>query len=121
MSDEKFVTENEAAPKLEPVETKDHTNEPVLTETPKTIGRPKGSKNKVKKEPKVELPVRKWRCATCQEVFDDKNVMKIGAGTNRYAVFCPMCQKSLGFEDPVVLDTVAALIKNNPTGKNAKA
>ena len=140
MSEEKFIVGDADGPKLVPVETKDHSKEPKLmndeqlrkhaeheAETTKEVIGPmaispellkKAKRGRPKKENK---PARNWRCGTCQEVFDDKNVMKIGAGTNRYAVFCPICQKSLGFEDPVVLETVDALIKNNPTGKNVQA
>lgn len=142
MSEDTFITEGGNGPELRPVENKDHSNDPKLmtdeqlrkhaeheAETTKDVIGPMAispallakAKKKIgrpKKEVKVE---RKWRCATCQEIFEDKDVMKIGAGENRYAVFCPQCQKSLGFQDPVILETVANLIKNNPTGKNAKA
>lgn len=60
---------------------------------------------------------REWYCSTCRENIADRNVMKIGAGTDRWAVFCPQCQRSFGFLDQAVLDKVADLIKNNPTGK----
>lgn len=70
-------------------------------------------------EPIKEIKSEKeWYCSTCRETIGDKNVMRIGAGDNgRCAVFCPQCCKSLGFLDPVVLETVARLIKDNPTGK----
>jgi len=58
-----------------------------------------------------------WYCSTCKENIGDKEVMKIGAGENRSAVFCPMCQRSFGFQDPVVMETVARIIRDNPTGK----
>lgn len=65
-------------------------------------------------------PEKIWYCSTCRETIADSNAMKIGAGENRYAVFCPQCQRSFGFEDKVMLDIVADLIKNNPTGKDDK-
>jgi hypothetical protein len=68
--------------------------------------------------PVEEVPEeREWYCSTCRENISDKNVMKIGAGDNRWAVFCPQCQRSFGFQDQAVIDKVAELIKNNPTGK----
>lgn len=60
---------------------------------------------------------KEWYCSTCRENIADKEVMKIGAGDNRWAVFCPQCQRSFGFQDQAALDQVAAMIKNNPTGK----
>ena len=90
-------------PKLAPVEVKTSTAEPsAVTES----------------VPVPEIPEeREWYCSTCRENISDKNVMKIGAGENRWAVFCPQCQRSFGFQDQLVLDTVADMIKNNPTGK----
>ena len=138
MSEEKFIVEGGNGPELKSVEMKDHSADPKLTDekvkkqaehetnTTKSVTGPLAispeflAKAKKRGRPK-KVESKQWRCSTCREVFDDAGVMKIGAGTNRYAVFCPNCQKSLGFEDQVVLDTVAALIKNNPTGKNAKA
>ncbi len=68
--------------------------------------------------PEQEVPEeREWYCSTCRENISDKNVMKIGAGDNRWAVFCPQCQRSFGFQDQAVIDKVAEFIKNNPTGK----
>lgn len=145
MSEEKFITEGGNGPELRPVEQKDHSADPKLAdekwlrekakieeETTKGVVGPMACSPEIYKavkeantkkkagrpKKKVEEPARKWRCGTCQEIFEDKHVMKIGAGDNRYAVFCPYCQKSLGFQDQTVLDTVADLIKNNPTGKN---
>jgi hypothetical protein len=70
----------------------------------------------------VEKTDKEWYCSTCRETISDKNVMRIGAGDNgRCAVFCPQCQRSFGFEDKDLQDKVAALIKDNPTGKSAKA
>jgi hypothetical protein len=60
---------------------------------------------------------REWYCATCRETISDRQVMRMGAGDNRFAVFCPTCQKSFGFEDKIMHETVAGWIKNNPTGK----
>jgi hypothetical protein len=64
-----------------------------------------------------EAPARTWYCSTCKETIEDKFVMKLAAGPERWAVFCPTCQRSFGFLDQAVLDKVADLIKNNPTGK----
>ncbi|MGH7974754.1 MAG: hypothetical protein ACREBR_04465 [bacterium] len=90
----------------------------ALTVYPKKKrGRP--AKQHVGVESTVEVKPQ-WRCSTCQEHIDDKNVMKIGAGDNRWAVFCPYCQKSLGFQDDVLHKTIAKLIKDNPTGKSEK-
>ena len=148
MSEEKFIREGGNGPELAPVENKDHSADPKLmsdeqlrkhaefeTEATKNCVGPLACSPEIYKavkeantkkkagrpKKKIEEPAVKWRCGTCQEHFDDKQVMKIGAGDNRFAVFCPNCQKSLGFQDQAVLDTVADLIKNNPTGKNAKA
>lgn len=66
-------------------------------------------------------PEKIWYCSTCRETISDKNVMKIGAGPNRWAVFCPQCQRSFGFQDEAVVKIVEKLIKDNPTGKNEKA
>lgn len=110
MSDDQYIQGNADNPVLVPVELKDHSTDPKLTEeirlkkkvSVKGRGRPK----------KIESRV--WRCSTCQEFFDDSNVMKIGAGENRHAIFCPTCQKSLGFLQPDVDKIVDSLIKNNP-------
>jgi len=140
MSEEKFIVEGGNGPELKPVEVKDHSADPKLTTeqeerlrrqaahedaTTKDVIGPMAispellaqAKKRGRPKKKVEQPARNWRCGTCQEIFDDKQVMKIGAGENRYAVFCPYCQKSLGFQDQAVLDTVAELIKNNPNFK----
>ena len=79
-----------------------------------------------KQETVVEVPAKKKRgrpskkesrsfyCATCRETYSEEAIMKIGAGEERYAAFCNICQKSLGFIDQVVQDKVARLIKHNP-------
>lgn len=67
---------------------------------------------------KEVTPVREWYCSTCREVVNEKTIMKIGTGdSGRYAAFCGMCQRSLGFIQPDLDEKVANLIKNNPTGK----
>lgn len=120
-----------------PVELKDHSKDPVIAAVPKKKrGRPaKNALTPIEIKPSVtvpsavteslpevkEKPAKEWYCSSCQETISDKEVMKIGAGTNRWAVFCPMCQRAFGFEDQDLQDKVADLIKNNPTGKNAKA
>jgi hypothetical protein len=43
--------------------------------------------------------------------------MKMPAGENRWAIFCPNCQKNLTFLQPDLDKKVSDLIKNNPTGK----
>lgn len=85
----------------------------AITVTPKKKrGRP------AKKVATEEVaPPKEWYCSTCRENINDKNVMKIGAGLNRWAVFCPQCQRSFGFQDQSMHDKVADFIKNNPTGK----
>lgn len=124
MSEEQFIIEDGKGAKLVPVETKDHSKDPVLVpevkaEIPlvekKKRGRPS---KKVISEVK---PVREWYCSTCREHYSDSSVMKMGAGTNRYAVFCPNDQKFLSYVDEVVQKTVKDWADNNPTGKNAKA
>jgi hypothetical protein len=114
-----------------PVEKKDHSKDPVLTTQPVSIpakkrGRPKKivtpvtvAAPVVKESIKEEIkPEKIWYCSTCQETISDHNVMRIGAGDNgRCAVFCPMCQRSFGFEDKDLQDKIAALIKDNSTGK----
>lgn len=106
MSDEKFIVNEGDGAKLVPVESK----EPTIPTEKKKPGRPK----KVKTD---EVTVKPWYCSTCREDIDDKNAMKIGAGENRWAVFCPQCQRSFGFQDQAMHDKVADFIKNNPTGK----
>jgi hypothetical protein len=88
-------------PKVTPVEVKTSAAEPsAVTES----------------VPVEEVPEeREWYCSTCRENIADKNVMRIGAGDNRSAIFCPQCQRSFGFQDKAVADKIAELIKNNPT------
>ena len=132
MSEENFIVNEGGGAKLVPVEAKEPTIAPAA-ETPKKK-RPYNRKPKLapvevrtsiaepsavtESIPVEEVPEeREWYCSTCRENISDKNVMKIGAGDNRWAVFCPQCQRSFGFQDQEVLDKVAELIKNNPTGK----
>jgi hypothetical protein len=145
MSDNFIVNDGDGA-KLVPVEAKDYSNDPKLTDekfkeraeheaettkdvvgpmaispellakTKKKIGRPKKVPGAAPVEEKQEKP-KYWYCSTCRENIDDKNVMKIGAGTNRWAVFCCQCQRSFGFQDQDLHDKVAKLIRDNPTGK----
>jgi hypothetical protein len=130
MSNEKefgVVNEGDAA-KLIPVELKDHSKDPVITELVKEMEKQTGvptelvapviEKKKRGRPKKSEVkPEKIWYCSTCRETISDQNAMRIGAGTNRYAVFCPQCTRSFGFEDQVMQDTVAKLIRDNPTGK----
>lgn len=131
-----------------PVELKDHSKDPKLTDdqtetlkrraehedattkdvigpmaiSPELLSQAKKKRGRPAKKAAEEVkPEKIWYCSTCRETISDHNVMKIGAGTNRWAVFCPQCQRSFGFQDQEVLDKVADLVKNNPTGKNAKA
>jgi len=136
MSDENFIVNDGDGAKLVPVESKELTlmsdeNFKKMAEheaeTTKDVAGPlaispelvakrkRGRPRKVVTE--EAKPPRQWYCSTCRETIADHNVMKIGAGDKRYAVFCPQCCKSLGFLDPAVLETVAKLIRDNPTGK----
>lgn len=132
MSEENFIVNDGDGAKLVPVEAKEPTLAPVVPAPKKKRGRPAkaviapvevrtstAEPSAVTESVPVSEPVveREWYCSTCRENFSDKEAMKMGAGDNRFAVFCPQCQRSLGFQDQVMLDTVAALIKNNPTGK----
>lgn len=137
MSDEKFVVNDGDGAKLVPVESKEPTLAPVA-ETPKkkrkynrkakttvapvevrtSVAEPSAVTESVPVEVVEDVVAEKeWYCSTCRENISDRNVMKIGAGENRWAVFCPQCQRSFGFQDQAVIDKVAELIKNNPTGK----
>lgn len=133
MSEENFIVNDGDGAKLVPVESKEPTLAPVDTAPKKKRGRPAKVKTVVPVEVREstatpsavtesvpveeEVEEREWYCSTCRENIADKNVMKIGAGDDRWAVFCPQCQRSFGFLDQAVLDKVADLIKNNPTGK----
>lgn len=115
MSEEFIVGDGDAA-KLVPVELKDHSKDPVIAELKKEA--PVIEKKKRGRPKKVaEKPLREFYCSTCREVISELNVMKIGCGPNRAALFCPQCQRSLGFFQPDLDEKVADLIKNNPTGK----
>lgn len=134
MTEDNFIVNDGDGAKLVPVEAKEPTLAPVAT--PNKKKRPYNRKAKTlapvevrtsSAEPsavtesvpqqEVEATEKEWYCSTCRLNISDKEVMRIGAGTDRCAVFCPMCQKSFGFQDQAVLDKVAELIKNNPTGK----
>ena len=96
-----------------PVETKAERIVPeVKLEAPVIEKRKRGRPRKVVEE---VVPEREWYCSTCRETIADHNAMKIGVGTNRWAVFCPQCQRSFGFLDQAMLDKVAKLIRDNPT------
>src|ERR1039458_9716940 len=132
MSNEQFIVNEGDGAKLVPVQAK----EPTLmsdedfkkmaeheAETTKDVAGPlaispelvakkkRGRPAKKVDAPAVEVkkanPERIWYCSTCRETIADHNVMKIGAGTNRWAVFCPQCQRSFGFLDQAMLDKVA--------------
>jgi len=127
MSEENFIVNDGDGAKLVPVESKEPTLAPKKkrgrpaknTLTPVEVRTSTAEPSAVTESVPVEDVVaeREWYCSTCRENIADKNVMRIGAGTDRWAVFCPQCQRSFGFVDQVVLDKVAELIKNNPTGK----
>lgn len=130
MSEENFIVNDGNEAKLVPVEAKEPTLAPAAPK--KKRGRPAkktlapvevrtsiAEPSAVTESVPVEDVVaeREWYCSTCRENIADRNVMKIGAGNDRWAVFCPQCQRSFGFLDQAVVDKVAELIKNNPTGK----
>ncbi len=132
MSEENFIVNDGNDAKLVPVESKEPTLKPApeakkkrpYNRKPKTLA-PVEIKTSIAEPSAVTESVptedvvaeREWYCSTCRENIADKNVMKIGAGSDRWAVFCPQCQRSFGFLDQAVVDKVAELIKNNPTGK----
>jgi hypothetical protein len=133
MSEENAIVNDGDGAKLVPVEAKECTltpapeakkkrpynRKPKTGLTPVEVRTSTAEPSAVTESVPVEDVVaeREWYCSTCRENISDKNVMKIGAGTDRWAVFCPQCQRSFGFIDQAVLDKVAELIKNNPTGK----
>lgn len=105
-----------------PVELKDHSKDPVLVPVAKEeVVVPPIEKKKrgrpTKKVAEEVKPEKIWYCSTCRETISNSNIMRIGAGENRCAVFCPQCQRSFGFEDQAMLDKVAGFIRDNPTGK----
>jgi hypothetical protein len=55
---------------------------------------------------------RDFYCATCRERFTETSVMKMGAGTARYAAFCPACTKFLSYVDEVAEKTIEQLQKH---------
>lgn len=128
MSDNFIVNEGDGA-KLLPVEAKEPTIVKEIQEAiEKTTGAPAElvtpivAKKKLGRPKKVvtvheEVVVRQFRCSTCQESFDDTAIMRLAAGENRYAAFCPNCQKSMGFVDEAFQQKISDLITNNPTGK----
>ena len=127
MSEEQGYTNDGDSIKSIPVESK----EPTLVSTPAEMSKPE---TEVKEEsvvtPVVEKKkrgrpfkksivrgeavevVREYYCATCRQHYDDLSVMKMGAGSGRYAIFCNNCQKSLGFSDFAAEETLAKLHKN---------
>jgi hypothetical protein len=135
MSDEQFIVNEGDGAKLIPVQSKEPTlvSDDKLKEmaaheeaTTKDVAGPlaissellaKRKRGRPKKVAAEVKPEKIWYCSTCRKTISDKNVMRIGAGENRYAVFCSECQRSFGFEDQTMLDTVAKLIRDNPTGK----
>ncbi len=113
MSDEQFIVNDGDAAKLVPVEVK----EPTLAVEQKPLVEKKKRGRPTKKTSVKEDLLPEWYCSTCRENISDKNVMRIGAGTNRFAIFCPQCQRSFGFQDQEFTDKVDALIKNNAANK----
>jgi hypothetical protein len=59
-----------------------------------------------------KVVIREFYCATCREKYLETTVMKMPAGDNRAAIFCPSCSKSLGFFQPDVDEKIAKLHKN---------
>lgn len=102
-----------------PVELKDHSKDPILVPVAKNV--PLVAKKKrgrpAKKVISEVKPVREWYCSTCREYYTDLTIMKMGAGDNRYAAFCPNDQKFLSYVDEVMQKTVKDWADNNPTGK----
>lgn len=117
MSEEKefgLVNDGINGVKKIPVELKDHSKDPVIKEPEKAIVTPIVEKKKRGRPSKTNV-VREFYCSTCRDKHTDLTVMKMGAGSNRYAAFCPNCQKFLNYVDDVMQDTVKKWIKNNPT------
>lgn len=100
-----------------PVELKDHSKDPVIVPEVKVEATvvEKKKRGRPKKAAKAD-PIREFRCSTCREVYTDLTVMKMGAGEGRWAIFCPVDQKALGFLSDLD-EKVAKLIRDNPTGK----
>jgi len=129
--DNAIVNEGDAA-KLISVELKDHSKDPVITDEkfrelaeqeskiegigPLAISPELLLQGKKKRgRPAKKAVVREFYCGTCREKYDDLTVMKMGAGEGRWAIFCPVDQKALGFLQPDLDKKVADLVKNNPT------
>lgn len=110
MSEEQFgIVNNGDAAQLVPVTLKDHSKDPVIAEPEKEV--PVVEKKK-RGRPKKAAAIREYYCSTCREKYDDLTVMKMGAGDERFAIFCPNCQKALGFNDVAANEKMAKLLKN---------
>jgi hypothetical protein len=118
MSEKEFgIVNNGDAAQLIPVELKDHSKDPVIVsevkvEAPVVEKRKRGRPKKVTVDVK---PVREFYCSTCRERFLENSIVKMQAGDNRYAAFCPGCTKFLSYVDEVMQNTVKGWIENNPT------
>jgi hypothetical protein len=120
MSEEFIVGDGDQA-KLVPVELKDHSKDPVITDLVKEMEKLTGVppemlapvvEKKKRGRPKKVAAVREYYCSTCREKYDDLTVMKMGCGESRFAIFCPNCQKALGFNDAAANEKMAKLLKN---------
>jgi len=110
MSEEQFgiVGDGDQA-KLVPVVLKDHSKDPVISELGKEV--PVVEKKK-RGRPKKAAAIREYYCSTCRDRYTDLTVMQMGCGEGRYAIFCPNCQKALGFNDFAADEKMAKLLKN---------
>lgn len=100
-----------------PEAAKDFDHTKAITVTPK-VKRTRKAKVVIGVDPAApgtEETVVSFKCKSCDELITSKNVMKIGAGKDRYAAFCPFCQRSLGFIDEVFQNRVRHIIETNPT------
>ena len=122
MSEDNAIVNNGDAAQLVPVELKDHSKDPIITDLVKEMEKQTGvpaelitpvvEKKKRGRPAKKAKVVREWYCSTCRERYLDETVMKIGAGSGRNAIFCPSCTKSLGFNDFAADEKMAKLLKN---------
>lgn len=136
MNDEKFLVNDGNSVKEVPVESKEATLTSTPAETGKPsrertaleeevdaeiIAKDKAALEDFDETQAIVVPakrkrgrptkqvVREFNCATCRERISELNAMKIGAGDNRYAIFCPYCQKSMGFIDVAAEQKLDAL------------
>ena len=93
-----------------PVTLKDHSRDPVIAPEVK-VEAPVVEKRK-RGRPKKAAAVREYYCSTCRDRYTDLTVMQMGCGEGRYAIFCPNCQKALGFNDFAANEKMAKLLKH---------